>query len=131
MFNDELTSTQEENNSNENKKINLIRFLIVLTQFIILTALCITEGFLKVDEYAEYARTVENANITTVLGQMMFTGPVYAFIGAIVIYIASKFIKKINPQIKKTLQFLPIGVMLLTLPALLLSSYIVEIFNLV
>ena len=87
---------QNEDNSPTSKRNRIIIiFCILLTLFITIIILTITEGFMKREEIEEYAITVENANITTVLGPLMFTGSTYTFIETCFISFATIFIKNI------------------------------------
>lgn len=124
-----MKTSVEENNSINKRKI--IIFFILLLLFITLIILSITQGYMRIEEYEEYAMTVENASIMTVLGPLMFMGSTYAFIGTCIISFISTLVKKIDLKIKRTLQLLPIFVVIFTLPALLSASYIVQLLNLV
>ena len=81
---------------------------------------------MKIEEIKEYVRTVEHANITTVLGPLMFTGSTYTFIGTCFISFATIFIKNMNILVKRMLKLSPIFVILFTLPVILCASYIVQ-----
>ena len=123
---------QNEHNSPTSKRNRIIIiFCILLTLFIAIIILTITEGFMKREEIEEYAITVENANITTVLGPLMFTGSTYTFIGTCFISFATIFIKNMNLTVKKMLKLSPIFVILFTLPAVLCAFYIVQWLKLV
>ena len=103
------------------KRKNTIILLILITLFIVMIILNITEGFLKIDEHEQYAATVENANITTVMGPVLFIGATYTFMGTCVISFAFIFIKKIDSTIKIVIQLLPLFTISFTIPALFCS----------
>lgn len=126
-----LKIPKEENNLVTKRKAYLINFLILILLFITITILCITEGWLKLSEYEEYARTVENPNITTVMGPVLLIGPAYTFLGTLSISFIMKFIKHIDWRIKGVLKKLPIFVTLFTIPAWLMSSFIVQSLHMI
>ena len=126
-----LKIPKEENNLVTKRKAYLINFSILILLFITITILCITEGWLKLSEYEEYARTVENPNITTVMGPVLLIGPAYTFLGTLSISFIMKFIKHIDWRIKEVLKKLPIFVTLFTIPAWLMSSFIVQSLHMI
>ena len=113
----------------DKKQRNIIIFLILLTSFIILTFLCITEGWMKADEYIDYLKTVEESNIAMFLGMVMFIGPSYNFLLTCLVSILAIPLKNIDFKIKKVLYSLPIFSIVFTIPAWFLSSYIANVFN--
>ena len=126
-----LKIPKEENNLVTKRKAYLINFSILILLFITITTLCITEGWLKLSEYEEYARTVENSNITTIMGPVLLIGPAYTFLGTLSISFIMKFIKHIDWRIKGVLKKLPIFVTLFTIPAWLMSSFIVQSLHMI
>ena len=126
-----LDYTTDIHKTNNKRKIYMRNFFILLILFNVLILLTITEGYMKIHEYEEYARTVNNANITTVLGPLMFTGSTYVFIGTCIISFMAKFIKNVDTDLRKILKKLPIFSILFTIPALLVASYIVQIIQLI
>lgn len=126
-----LKIPKEENNLVTKRKAYLINFSILILLLITITILCITEGWLKLSEYEEYARTVENPNITTIMGPVLLIGPAYTFLGTLSISFIMKFIKHIDWRIKGVLKKLPIFVTLFTIPAWLMSSFIVQSLHMI
>lgn len=112
------------------KKALIIKFCItILTTFIILSISCITLGIMKKAEYEEYARTVENPNITTVIGPLLLNGPAFTFLIALIVSIISKIFIKKNQQMRKIICFVPLYVCLLTIPTWFLIFKICNVFN--
>ena len=127
----EIDCKNDESNLISERKRIIIIFSLLLILFLSIIALTITEGFMKIEKYEELARTVENANITTVLGPLMFTGSTYIFIGTCFISLVTIFMKKIDLKIKRILKLSPVFVILFTLPAVLCAFYIVQWFHMI
>jgi magnesium-transporting ATPase (P-type) len=109
-----------------NKK-GILKFIIALfITFLILTLFCITQGLLKIREYEEYALNIENANITTVIGPLIFTGPFYVFCISLIISFVSRFFKQIDTQTKKILKYVPLYVIILIIPTWVILMYSYE-----
>lgn len=116
-------------------KRNILKNIIIITVilfilFLALVILNITMGFMKIEEFFEYAQQVENSNFTYVLAPLMFTGAIYTIFGSIIIFVITIFFKRIDIKIKMTLHMLPFFTVILAIPALLVASEIVDYYNL-
>lgn len=121
-------NSKPQNTSNQ--KTGIVKFCItILIIFIILSISCITLGLMKKKEYEEYARTVENANITTVIGPLFLNGPAVTFAIAVIVAITSKMFMKKDLQMRKVICFAPVYVLLLTVPTWFFILKICNIFN--
>lgn len=128
---DKITLKENIELSPEEKRTRRTVWIILVMLFITIIILNISEGYMKIDEHMEYARQIENANITAIIAPLMLLGATYTFLGTCMISIIMTFVKKIDLKIKRTIQCLPIYVIMFCLPASLATHYIVQIFNIV
>ena len=120
------------------KKAYIVIILILILLFATIVLLTMTEGILKLEDYAHYAYEHTVTNLPEDTGDSLvwvfvlaYVGVVYTFVGACIISYLSKFIKNIDSRIKFVIRRLPIFTILFSMPAMFIAEYIVEAFNLV